>query len=157
MTEFKKFYREDLIFKSKAKTKEEVFEEIGQILIDKDLVTEEFPSEIIKRENSFPTGLDLGIVVEDADNVAIPHTEIEYCKSKNIVFVKLDNEITFNNMIKPQEELKVKYLFMIINNEATNQTNVLSNLMEFLTNKDNIYTLNELVDNQKIYDFLAGK
>ncbi|HLQ74934.1 MAG TPA: PTS sugar transporter subunit IIA, partial [Alloiococcus sp.] len=66
MTEFKEFYREDLIFKSKARTKEEVFEEIGQILIDKDLVTEEFPSEIIKRENNFPTGLDLGIVVEDA-------------------------------------------------------------------------------------------
>lgn len=155
MADFKDLYREDLIFKSSASSKEEVFEEIGKLLIEKDLVTDQFPTEVVKRENDYPTGLDLGTVVDGANNVAIPHTEIEYCKSKNIVFVKLDNELTFNNMIKPQEELQVKYLFMIINDQADNQTNVLSNLMEFLTDKNNIETLDRLEDEKEIYDFLT--
>lgn len=155
MTGIEKLYRQDLIFESSATTKEEVFEEIGQILVDKELVTEEFPSEVLNRENEFPTGLDLNSIEEGSDNVAIPHTEIEYCKSKNIVFVKLENELQFNNMIKPEENIEVRYLFMIINDEATNQTNVLSNLMDFFTNKNNIDTLSNLETKEEIYSFLT--
>lgn len=156
MADFKDLYSKDLIFKSDATSQEEVFSEIGQILVDRDLVTEEFPEKLMEREKEYPTGLDLTVVIEGSDNVAIPHTEIEYAKSKHIVFVKLENELTFHNMIKPEEELPVKYLFMIINDQADNQTTVLSNLMAFFTDKETLKTLNELDDVEEIYNFLAN-
>lgn len=150
-------YDRELILKSDAQTQEEVFKEIGAFLLKKDLVNEQFTDAIIEREKNYPTGLDLAPVAEQLPNVAIPHTETEYCKSKAIVFVKLNNQITFHNMITPDETLRVKYLFFIINNEKTNQTDVLSNIMAFITNKENMRTLEQLDTAESIYKFLIGR
>lgn len=150
-------YDRELILKSDAQTQEEVFKEIGAFLLKKDLVNEQFTDAIIEREKNYPTGLDLAPVAEQLPNVAIPHTETEYCKSKAVVFVKLNNQITFHNMINPDEALRVKYLFFIINNEKTNQTDVLSNIMAFITNKENMRTLERLDTAESIYNFLIGR
>lgn len=155
MSEFKDLYRKDLVFKSNATNHEEVFSEIGKRLIEKGLVSDDFPEKLLEREIAYPTGLDLTVVIEGSDNVAIPHTEIEFCKSKNIAFVKLENELIFKNMINPDEELPVKYLFIIINDQADNQTTVLSELMAFFTQRENIETLNKLDDIEEIYYFLT--
>lgn len=156
MADFKDLYRKDLILTSQANSKEAVLEEVAAILEDKDLVTSDFASEIVKRESSYPTGLDLSVVNPDSPNVAIPHTEADYCKGQAIVYVKLDQEVTFHNMIKPEEDLAVKYLFMIINNQGGDQTTVLSDLMAFFTQPGNIDRLEELEDAEAVYQFLSG-
>ena len=46
---------------------------------------------LTSRESIFPTGIKLNNY-----NVAIPHTEREHCNCKNIVVVKLKNEVIFN-------------------------------------------------------------
>jgi len=149
-------YNKDLILKSDARTQEEVFKEVGSFLLDKQLVNDEFIDAIIDREHNYPTGLDLAPVAEGLPNVAIPHTETEYCKTKAVVFVKLTHEVVFYNMIAPDQELKVSYLFFIINDEKTNQTNVLSNLMAFMTNEENMRTLEQKETPEEIYEFLIN-
>jgi len=149
-------YSKDLILKSDAKTQVEVFNEVGSFLLDKGLVNDEFIDAIIDREHNYPTGLDLSPVAEGLPNVAIPHTETEFCKTKAVVFVKLTHEVLFYNMIAPEQELKVNYLFFIINNEKTNQTNVLSNLMAFMTNAKNMETLEQKETPEEIYEFLIN-
>src|SRR5690625_7594396 len=126
MATVQSLYNKDLILKSDAKTQEEVFKEVGSFLLDKELVNDEFIDAIIEREHNYPTGLDLAPVAEGLPNVAIPHTETEYCKTKAVVFVKIAHDVAFHNMIAPDQELKVNYLFFIINDEKTNQTNVRS-------------------------------
>lgn len=155
MDEVQALYKKDLILQSEAQTQEEVFKEVGEFLLSKDLVTDEFVDAIIERESNYPTGLDLAPVAENLPNVAIPHTETEYCKTKAVVFVKLNSELTFHNMISPDDELKVSYLFCIINDEKTNQTNVLSGLMAFMTNEENMRTLETLETPESIYEFLT--
>ncbi|WP_182200225.1 PTS sugar transporter subunit IIA [Paraliobacillus salinarum] len=150
-------YQKDLILSSNATTQEEVFSEISQILLEKGIVKDSFKDAIVERELNYPTGLDLSPVAEGLPNVAIPHTETEHCDAKVVVFVKLTNPIVFHSMIAPDNELNVNYLFMIINNEKTNQTNVLSELMAFMTDVDNVKTLEALETNKEIYDFLTNK
>ncbi|PJI09043.1 MULTISPECIES: PTS sugar transporter subunit IIA [Clostridium] len=155
--EISQLFREDLIFIEDAKNSNEIFEKIGQKLINKGLVKKNFVKGIIEREKNYPTGMDLSVVEGQKYNVAIPHTEREYCSSKCIVFVKLKNEIEFKNMISPDESLKVKYLFMIINDENDAQVNILANIMDFITKKSNMDKLLELNDEKKIYEFITCK
>lgn len=147
-------YREDLILTSDATTKEEVLNEIGQYLYQKGLVKKSFQHAIIEREKDYPTGIDLSPVKSDLPNVAIPHTNIEHCIQQRILFVRLNNGVTFNNMIKPTEELEVCYLFVIINHQK-GHTAILSELMEFITKSDNIERLNTLSSKKETYEFLV--
>lgn len=156
MEAIKELYKKDLILESDAKTKEEVLQEVGDYLYGEGLVKESFSEAIIEREGDYPTGIDLAPIAEGLPNVAIPHTDTEHCDSKAIVFVKLKKAVTFNNMIKPEEELPVSYLFMIVNDQKTNQTNVLSELMGFMTNEDNMHELDALDSKEEIYEFLVN-
>ncbi|WP_040984257.1 PTS sugar transporter subunit IIA [Oceanobacillus jeddahense] len=155
MDSIKSLFDRELIFIEDAQDQEEVFNRIGKILYEKEIVHADFIEGLIERECEHPTGLDLSPVADDISNVAIPHTEIEYCRSKNIVFVKLNKPIMFYNMIVPEQKIAVKYLFFIINNEKSNQTNVLSELMGFLTVPENIKHLETLKTNDDIYQFLT--
>jgi len=130
---------------------------IGQELIKKELVKDNFVDGIIEREKNYPTGIDLSMIEGQKYNVAIPHTEREYCRSKCIVFVKAKHDITFKNMISPDEKLKVRYLFIIINDENDAQTNILASIMDFITQKCNMDKLDEIDDEGEIYQFIAGK
>ncbi|MDI3480663.1 MAG: galactose system component [Tepidanaerobacteraceae bacterium] len=159
ISEISDLFRKDLIFIIDEKNAEDIFKNIGKVLFNKGLVNEGFIDAIIKREKEFPTGLNLNVLDNDEiiPNVAIPHTESEYCNSKNIVVVKLKNEVLFKNMIKPEEELKVKFIFIILNDMKGKQTNILSNLIEFLMKKDNIINLNKLEDTNEIYNYILNK
>lgn len=147
-------FREELIFVENAQTQEEIFMTIGKRLVEKGIVKEGFTQAIMEREENYPTGLDLSPVSDEIPNAAIPHTEAEYCNSKNVAFVKLENTIQFKNMIAPDNEIPVKYLFVIINNDASHQTNVLSGLMAFMTDAETMKKLETLTDKKEMYDFL---
>ena len=155
METIKSLFDRELIIIEDAQNQKEIFRYIGNLLHDKGIVNEDFIDAIIEREKNYPTGLDLKPVADDIPNVAIPHTETEYCNSKHIVFVKLNNPISFKNMIAPDQELEVKYLFFIINDGKDSQTNILSELMGFLTVADNVHTLESLESKEEIYQFLT--
>lgn len=156
MSDFQNLFKRELIFTSDANTKDEIFEEVGQYLIEKEYVKNNFIDGVKEREKNYPTGLDLSPIGENVNNVAIPHTEVEYCLSKAIGFVKLESEIEFYNMIKPEEALDAKYLFFIINNEKNGQTEVLSDLMDFLTKEENIKKLDEINNEDTLFKFLTN-
>ncbi|WP_255259602.1 PTS sugar transporter subunit IIA [Lentibacillus sp. CBA3610] len=155
MDSIKSLFDRELIFMEDAQDQEDIFNRIGKILHEKGIVNGDFTDALIEREQNHPTGLDLKPVANDIPNAAIPHTETEYCHSKHIVFVKLSKPVLFKNMIAPDQEMEVKYLFFIINNEKGSQTNVLSELMGFLTVADNVKTLETLESKDEIYQFLT--
>lgn len=150
-------FRKELILKSNTDTKEKVLTAIGNLLYEKGLVKESFICAIIDREANYPTGIDLSPVAAGVPNVALPHTEAKHCKDQVIIFVKLEQAIPFNNMINPEEEVAVHYLFLIVNNQRKNQTNVLSELMGFITDEENMHQLDILDSEKEIYEFLTSK
>ncbi|MGX1984075.1 PTS system IIA component (Gat family) [Thermolongibacillus altinsuensis] len=146
----------ELIFFENAESKEEILRKIGRKLLENGLVKEGFIESIVEREEKYPTGIDLSVVGENLPNVAIPHSEPEYSNCKKLVVVKLEKDIKFKNMIDPSKELKVKYLFFILNNEKSTQTNILSHLMSFFTQENKIKGLENLKTKDEVYQYLIS-
>lgn len=146
----------ELIFFENAESREEILRKIGRKLLENGLVKEGFIESIVKREEKYPTGIDLSVVGENLPNVAIPHSEPEYSNCKKLVVVKLEKDIKFKNLIDPSKELKVKYLFFILNNEKSTQTNILSHLMSFFTQENKMKGLENLKTKDEVYQYLIS-
>ena len=118
-------------------------------------MTPTYRSALIEREKSFPTGLDMEFLGKDLPNVAIPHTDIVHNLTENVVVVRLDQPVTFHNMIAPDKEVQVSLLFFIINNSSSSQTNILAQLMDFFTSNGNLEALSKLDSEDKLYQYIT--
>ncbi len=67
----KLFSKKVLLFHKDVKTQDEIFNQLDQFLLSKDVVNDGFLNAVKKREATFPTGLQL----ESGIGVAIPHYE----------------------------------------------------------------------------------
>ena len=55
-------FSENEVYISKASTQEDVFREIADSLLKKDLVTKDFINNLLEREQNYPTGIDMSVV-----------------------------------------------------------------------------------------------
>lgn len=149
---------EDSIFISDALSKEELFIEVSNKLLNLDLVTKNFLVNIQERELQYPTGLDLTPVHQQLPNIAVPHTEDSFVKTTRIVPVKLINPLEFNNMINPEQTLQVSFTFFILNNDNKQQAGILAKIMDFINSKNYNYLVDlfECTNEKKIYNMLKN-
>lgn len=97
------FSKERACFDLKATTKMEVIDELIELLIKNDKVSdkEKFKAAVLKREEEFSTGIGLGI--------AIPHGKSNAVKEASIVFGKSSKGIDYKSM-----DDEPAYLFFLI-------------------------------------------
>ena len=138
-----------------AKDQTDLFKQVASLLEERQIVTPTYRSALIEREKSFPTGLDMEFLGKDLPNVAIPHTDIVHNLTENVVVVRLDQPVTFHNMIAPDKEVQVSLLFFIINNTSSSQTNILAQLMDFFTSNGNLEALSKLDSEDKLYQYIT--
>lgn len=148
-------FNKDLVFCLYAKDQKDLFEQVASLLEERQIVTPTYRSALIEREKSFPTGLDMEFLGKDLPNVAIPHTDIVHNLTENVVVVRLDQPVTFHNMIAPDKEVQVSLLFFIINNSSSSQTNILAQLMDFFTSNGNLEALSKLDSEDKLYQYIT--
>lgn len=148
-------FNKDLVFCLQAKDQTDLFEQVASLLEERQIVTPTYRSALIEREKSFPTGLDMEFLGKDLPNVAIPHTDIVHNLTENVVVVRLDQPVTFHNMIAPDKEVQVSLLFFIINNTSSSQTNILAQLMDFFTSNGNLEALSKLDSEDKLYQYIT--
>ena len=148
-------FNKDLVFCLQAKNQTDLFEQVASLLEERQIVTPTYRSALIEREKTFPTGLDMEFLGKDLPNVAIPHTDIVHNLTENVVVVRLDQPVTFHNMIAPDKEVQVSLLFFIINNSSSSQTNILAQLMDFFTSNGNLEALSKLDSEDKLYQYIT--
>ena len=148
-------FNKDLVFCLQAKNQTDLFEQVASLLEERQIVTPTYRSALIEREKSFPTGLDMEFLGKDLPNVAIPHTDIVHNLTENVVVVRLDQPVTFHNMIAPDKEVQVSLLFFIINNTSSSQTNILAQLMDFFTSNGNLEAISKLDSEDKLYQYIT--
>jgi len=150
-------FDERLVFVEDADTQAEVFHQVADKLVEMGAVKPDFLANLSEREQNYPTGIDMSVVNPAYPNVAIPHTEGEFVNVRKIVPIKLVKPIIFNNMIDPETEFPVSFLFMILNNDPEGQANVLAQIMDFLTTTSEADLLNlfATTDTHTIYQTLA--
>ena len=78
---------------------------------ERQIVTPTYRSVLIEREKSFPTGLDMEFG-KDSTKCGDP-TQTLSIISLRMVVVRLDQPVTFHNMIVPDKEVQVSLLFLL--------------------------------------------
>ncbi|ARD06257.1 PTS sugar transporter subunit IIA [Lactobacillus amylolyticus] len=157
--EKKQVFVADAVFVSNESDQDELLKNIYDHLLDSGYVKGNFLAHIIEREHNFPTGLSTKTLGADLPNIAIPHTEGEFVNKRLIVPVALKNPVTFGNMIKPDEKLQVKFLFMLLETNPDGQAKLLSQVMNFLarTPEKELKNFLNFTDPEAIYQYLLQK
>lgn len=139
MLEISNLLNEDLILLDlEAEDCEDAIKKMSSKLIEKGYVKESYKQAILKREQTFPTGLDTGEI-----KIAIPHTDSTHVIKPGILVAKLKNEIEFKDMGNPSNKLKIKMVFMLAVKDPKAQVPVLTKLMGIFSDQEGIKKIYE--------------
>lgn len=157
--ELQPLFDKESVFISDKCRKEDVISEVSAKLQEMGLVKDKFMENVLLREKDYPTGIDLSVIDPELPNIAIPHTEAEFVNVRRVIPVHLNNEMEFKNMINPDQSLKVKFLFMILNDDPEGQSNILAQIMNFVTTTpvNELKTFFKSADTTAIYNYLVKK
>jgi galactitol PTS system EIIA component len=113
----------------------ELFETIGQALMEDKIVKDGFIEALLKREKEYPTGLPVN------PGVAIPHTDGTLVNEDRLVFATLKNPVTFAEMGGSDENTIDIHIVI---------------LMAIKDGKKHLETLRQLIDSIKKEEFIKG-
>lgn len=140
----------DLIINNlKAKTTEDIFQALSEMLLKSNYVKDSFYNGLVERENKFPTGLTLGKY-----NVAIPHTDAIHVIKPAIAIASLKHPVVFNNM-DGDGQVEVNIVFCMVLKEPHSQIMMLQQLMLLIQNEDVLKSMNEAKNSDELYDIVS--
>lgn len=125
---------------------EEFFSYIFQKLRQKGYVEESFFEALKERERDYPTGLKTHFM-----GVAIPHTDPQHIKKPFIFITKLKQPIQFGQMGSTDEQVEVRYTFVLGFDKGEQQLVLLQNLMAMFADEGIMTQLAEDVSEKEMY------
>ena len=131
------FYGDLIYLNRDFSDREEMFNEIGTVLIEKGMVKPVYIEEILKREENFPTGIDLGYI-----QVAMPHVEAKHVNDNAMFVVTTKKGVEFENA-EDDGIVNSKIIFGLIVKDSEKHLDFLMKLVELYQKEDVL---------KKIYD-----
>lgn len=128
----------------------EVFEIVAEKGKGEGYVNEKFLEKIKKREETFPTGLQL-----DGYGVAIPHTDADCIEKQFVAVVIPEESVAFKRMDNIHEEVEAQVIFVLGLNEPHSQLEMLQGLMGLLQDPTVVSTLREKEDPDEVITYLT--
>lgn len=120
-----------------AKDSTEAIDLLGKSLMDNGYVKQGYVDSVLKREQTFPTGLALKNI-----GIAIPHASPEGNVLKNgIAIARLNNPVQFNWMENPDEKIDVNMVFMLALADSSEHLDVLKKLFVAFQNEELVESL----------------
>lgn len=107
--------KEDLEYK-------EVIKYLGKTFLNKGYIKEEYINDVLTREESFPTGLELKNM-----GIAIPHANPDNVLKNGISILKLKNPVKFSNM-ETGDDVYVRMAFMLALKDPNDHLKMLQSL-----------------------------
>ena len=145
------FNHQIALLKKDVSSKEVAFQLLADELMENDCVNQDFLANIIKREEVFPTGLEINGI-----GVAIPHTDSEYVKESQVGFMSLEKPLSFLEMGTNDKEVSVSLLFMLALKEPHEQLEMLQRLIEMFQ-QEGVLELLMKVDQKDAYQEIIQK
>lgn len=112
----------------KSNKQKEVLKHLVDLLVQQDFVEEDYADEIIRREANYPTGLQFENIA-----IALPHGNAAHVKHSTLAIGKCEQEIYFQNMSNPEEEIKVDIIVLLAIKDPDTHLKVMKNLMTMFT------------------------
>lgn len=137
-----------LVVPSKSKSKSEVIQELGNLLVSKGYVNDdqEFIKDVYLRETEGVTGIGQG--------VAIPHGKSLSVKNTTITVAVLEDEIEWETL--DEQPVKVVIMFAVKNIDATTtHVLLLQQVAQLLAHDDFLNKLGEVKTVDNLYQLLT--
>ncbi|MEX2105244.1 MAG: PTS sugar transporter subunit IIA [Bacilli bacterium] len=112
-------------------TKTEVIQRMAEQMCRLGFVKESYSEAVLKREESFPTGLQTTSL-----GIAIPHTDAEHVNKETVAVAVLKSPVLFNMMGMDDQEIGVDIIFMIAIKEPHGQLRILQELTGLIQNAE---------------------
>lgn len=119
-----KIDEELIVIELDVNSKEEVLSILGNQLQENGFVKEGFIESVLKREQTYPTGLPT-----EPFGVAIPHTDGNMVHVSKIAFASLKNPVSFFAMGSSDVTIEVKIVFMLALKSPADQLEMLQKLV----------------------------
>lgn len=103
---------------------------IGHLVVNKGYTEEPYIGELIRREEKYPTGLQLQDFA-----VALPHCDYKV-KQEAVVILRSKNGSLFRRMDCPEEIIPVDLIFLMLINGTDEQVIMLSEIAKLLQNPE---------------------
>jgi len=117
--------------KCKVSNSSELFNHINNDLRHFNYVSERFLSEIIKREDQYPTGIETSSM-----GIALPHVDAEYVNKNALIICSLDPSIPFFRMDDINKEIEVKIAFILLIKDPHMHVDTISKLTQIWQKKE---------------------
>ena len=140
------FYGDLIYLNRDFSDREEMFNEIGTVLIEKGMVKPVYIEEILKREENFPTGIDLGYM-----QVAMPHVEAKYVNDNAEFIVTTKKGIEFENA-EDDGMVNSKIIFGLIVKDSDKHLDFLMKLVELYQKED---VLKKIYDSEDVEEVMT--
>jgi PTS system galactitol-specific IIA component len=139
-------------FFTNSVTRDEAILKLASLLYDCGYVRDTYPSAVIEREKTFPTGLPTEPV-----GVAIPHTDTEHVVTSAMAIGILANPVTFQEMGSFDAEVKVEVISMLAISDPTKVMPVLKDLAMAYQDHEFLQKLREAVDQTMVLDLITKR
>lgn len=141
-----------LFFKQEVPNRVEALNMLADRLLKNDIVTDSFLDAILRREQQYPTGLQLN----NGMGVAIPHTDANKVKHNQIGFMSLKHPVIFRQMGSDSEEVSVNMIFILCLKSSHNQLELLQKLMALFNDSNFINLLDNCTDQSSFFKLIES-
>ncbi|GHU63382.1 PTS galactitol transporter subunit IIA [Clostridia bacterium] len=131
---------------------QEIMSKMGGELVKRGYAKESYIEALIKREEEFPTGLDV-----DGVGVAVPHTDVEYVKRAGIAIGILKRPVTFKMMATDDEFVDVRIVFMLAVVDPHKHLDQLQRIFTMIQDKKFLEQLLTAKDTTEIIEVIRKK
>ena len=146
-------FDESLVFlEMEVKDRDDLFDQISNVVESKSMVTDEFRIKIKERENNYPTGLQT-----ESIGIAIPHTDPEHIIQPFVAVVRPTNPISFQRMGMGEGEIGAELVFVLGVKGDGAQVTMLSQLMEMMMDDFAVKELMSCSNNKDLLSIIKRK
>lgn len=140
---------EDLIELGINETKkEDVIRVLAEKLKAKGYVKDGYYENVVKREETFPTGLPTAIPV------ALCHTEARYVNQSAMAVGTLTHPVEFHEMGTPERNIKAEIVFLLALKDPKDQISYLKKMVTVFKSKETLETIRDATDPKALAAFL---
>ena len=137
MADIAELFKPELVFFDiEADTTEDFFTQLGGKLDALGYIQDTWYDAILKREKTFPTGLQAPEM-----GVAIPHTDPEHLKKAYMAVVVPKTPVTFVHMGSEDETVQAEFIVNLGVEHQENQVDALQKLIEMFVNSEAVAEL----------------
>lgn len=132
-------------------SKDEAIRALAAGLYTLDYVHEGYVENVIKREETFPTGLPTSIPV------ALCHTEAQYVKQSALAVGTLVTPIAFLEMGTLERTVKAEIIFLLALNDPKQQVPWLKKMATLFKDQTMLITIRDATDSSKLVEMLKSR